>query len=162
MHGTLLDTEVTMSEETILDRPLVRQAAASSLSLTDDQASAISAAVSWYKNRRKIQQVFEINGLAGTGKTSIIPYIIDDLGLDPQSDVVFGTYTGKAASVLRKKGIPCRTIHSLIYELVENNKGVMVWRLKDGSNGPPSDVKSAKLIVLDECSMVLKRWLRTY
>ena len=72
-----------MSEETIVDAPPVRQAAPRSISLTDDQIAAIRAAVNWYKNRRKIQQVFQINGLAGTGKTSIIPYIIDDLGLDP-------------------------------------------------------------------------------
>jgi exodeoxyribonuclease-5 len=144
-----------MSEVVILDPQPNRQAPRAH-QLTDDQASAIRAAVNWYKNRRKVQQVFQINGLAGTGKTSIIPYIIDDLGLDPEHDVVFGTYTGKAALVLRKKGIPCRTIHSLIYELVKTDKGVMVWRLKDGSDGRPSDVKSAKLVVLDEVSMVDK------
>jgi AAA domain len=138
-----------MFEETILDAPPVRQAAPSSLFLTDDQTEAIRAAVNWYKNRRKIQQVFQINGLAGTGKTSIIPYIIEDLGLDPERDVVFGTYTGKAALVLRKKGIPCRTIHSLIYELVKTEKGTPVWKLNE-----ESDVRFAKLIVLDEVSMV--------
>src|SRR5262249_50190829 len=90
-------------------------------------------------------------GLAGTGKISIIPYIIDDLGLDPERDVVFGTYTGKAALVLRKKGIPCRTIHSLIYELVKTEKGTPVWELNEHS-----DVRSAKLVALDEVSMVEK------
>src|SRR5262249_39388950 len=78
-----------------------------------------------------------------------IPYIIDDLGLDPERDVVFGTYTGKAALVLRKKGLLCRTIHSLIYELVKTEKGTPVWKLNERS-----DVLSAKLIVLDEVSMV--------
>jgi exodeoxyribonuclease V len=137
-----------MSEAVILDPLSVRQAPRPH-QLTDDQTSAIRAAVDWYKNRRKVQQVFQINGLAGTGKTSIIPYIIDDLGLDPERNVVFGTYTGKAALVLRKKGIPCRTIHSLIYELVKTEKGTPVWKLND-----KSDVRSAKLIVLDEVSMV--------
>jgi exodeoxyribonuclease-5 len=142
-----------MSEATILDSRSVRQAPRAH-QLTDDQTSAIRAAVNWYKNRRKVQQVFQISGLAGTGKTSIIPYIIDDLGLDREHDVVFGTYTGKAALVLQKKGIPCRTIHSLIYDLVKTDNGAMVWKLKDGSNGPRSDVQSAKLVVLDEVSMV--------
>jgi exodeoxyribonuclease-5 len=137
-----------MSEAVILDPHSVRQAPRAH-QLTDDQTSAIRAAVNWYKNQRKVQQVFQINGLAGTGKTSIIPYIIDDLGLDPEHDVVFGTYTGKAALVLRKKGIPCRTIHSLIYELVKTEKGTPVWKLDERS-----DVLSAKLIVLDEVSMV--------
>jgi exodeoxyribonuclease-5 len=131
-----------------LDPRSVRQAPRAH-QLTDDQTSAIRAAVNWYKNRRKVQQVFQINGLAGTGKTSIIPYIIDDLGLDSERDVVFGTYTGKAALVLRKKGIPCRTIHSLIYELVKTEKGTPVWRLNE-----ESDARFAKLIVLDEVSMV--------
>ena len=140
-----------MSEATILDPRSVRQAPRAH-QLTDDQTSAIRAAVNWYKNRRKVQQVFQINGLAGTGKTSIIPYIIDDLGLDPERDVVFGTYTGKAASVLRKKGIPCRTIHSLIYELVKTEKGTPVWKLNE-----ESDVRFARLIVLDEVSMIDKK-----
>jgi exodeoxyribonuclease V len=143
-----------MSRKTISDALLVRQPAPRSISLTDDQAAATRAAVRWYKNRRKFQPVFQINGFAGTGKSSIIPYIIDDLGLEPERDVVFGTYTGKAALVLRKKGIPCRTIHSLIYDLVKTDRGEMVWKVKDGSAGPPSDVQSAKLVVLDECSMV--------
>jgi len=137
-----------MSEVLILDPQPNRQAPRAH-QLTDDQTSAIRAAVNWYKNRRKLQQVFQINGLAGTGKTSIIPYIIGDLGLDPERDVVFGTYTGKAALVLRKKGLPCRTIHSLIYELVKTEKGTPVWKLNERS-----DVLSAKLIVLDEVSMV--------
>jgi len=139
-----------MSQILILDPPSVRQAPHAH-QLTDDQTSAIRAAVDWYKNRRKVQQVFQINGLAGTGKISIIPYIIDDLGLDPERDVVFGTYTGKAALVLRKKGIPCRTIHSLIYELVKTDKSAPVWELNEHS-----DVRSAKLVVLDEVSMVDK------
>ena len=121
-----------MSKVLILDPQPNRQAPRAH-QLTDDQTSAIRATVNWYKNRRKVQQVFQINGLAGTGKTSIIPYIIDDLGLDPD-DVVFGTYTGKAALVLRKKGIPCRTIHSLIYELVKTEKGTPVWKLNEESD----------------------------
>jgi exodeoxyribonuclease V len=137
-----------MSEAVILNSHSVRQAPRPH-QLTDDQTSAIKAAVDWYKNRRKVQNVFQINGLAGTGKTSIIPYIIDDLKLDRERDVVFGTYTGKAASVLRKKGIPCRTIHSLIYKLVRTDRGALVWDLNENS-----DVRTAKLIVLDEVSMV--------
>ena len=111
-----------MSTVTILDPRSVRQAPRAH-QLTDDQTAAIQAAVDWYKNQSNNQQVFRLYGLAGTGKTSIIPYIIDDLGLDPERDVVFGTYTGKAALVLRKKGIPCRTIHSLIYKLVKTEMG---------------------------------------
>ena len=34
-------------------------------------------------------------------------------------DVVTATFTGKAALVLRRKGTPARTIHSLIYSVIE-------------------------------------------
>ena len=33
--------------------------------------------------------------------------------------VVTATFTGKAALVLRRKGTPARTIHSLIYSVIE-------------------------------------------
>jgi hypothetical protein len=51
------------------------------------------------------------------------------LGLEPHSGgeggevcvpgVVTATFTGKAALVLRRKGTPARTIHSLIYSVIE-------------------------------------------
>jgi len=58
-------------------------------------------------------------GYAGTGKTFTAARIPEALGL---RNVVFGTYTGKAASVLRKSlaryGVtaPVTTIHSAIYK----------------------------------------------
>jgi exodeoxyribonuclease-5 len=66
--------------------------------------------------------VLYIAGFAGTGKSTIVRFLIEELGLD-DSDVVYGTYTGKAAYVLRQKGIPCRTIHSLIYRVHDVGEG---------------------------------------
>src|SRR5262249_46210974 len=73
------------------------------------------------EDRTKDQQVFSIAGSAGTGKSTIIKHLVDELGLD-DGEVLFGTYTGKAAHVLRKNGTPCRTIHSLIYRAHEANE----------------------------------------
>lgn len=61
-----------------------------------------------------------LDGYAGTGKSTILPFIIDDLGFDPQS-VAFVAPTGKAAKVMRTKlraqypGVMTSTVHSAIY-----------------------------------------------
>lgn len=56
---------------------------------------------------------FRLFGYAGTGKTTTAKEIPAALGL---KNVVYGTYTGKAAHVLRSKGAgPVSTIHSAIY-----------------------------------------------
>ncbi len=58
------------------------------------------------------KQLFHLFGHAGTGKTSLAKEIADNVsGL-----VLFGAYTGKAASVLQDKGcLGATTIHSMIY-----------------------------------------------
>ena len=52
-----------------------------------------------------------LGGYAGTGKSTVISHLIDIL---PNWKVC--AFTGKAANVLRKKGVPATTIHSLIYK----------------------------------------------
>lgn len=57
--------------------------------------------------------VLRLFGYAGTGKTTMAKEIPNALGLNR---VAYGTYTGKAAHVLRSKGAePVSTIHSAIY-----------------------------------------------
>src|SRR6516162_7159692 len=85
------------------------------ITLTDVQAAALRDAKSWFETGTEEQHVFSIAGYAGTGKSTIVKYLVDDLGLD-DGEVLYGTFTGKAAYVLRKKGTPCRTIHSHIYK----------------------------------------------
>lgn len=67
--------------------------------LTSDQKAALEAVRDWWKNRRGTQQVFSIGGLAGTGKTWLIPHIARDLGVE----VIYAAPTNKAAAVLRSK-----------------------------------------------------------
>jgi len=98
------------------------------LTPSNTQVRAIKAIKDWYENRTKEQQVFRLFGYAGTGKSTVLRFALDDLGLAPhQSDrdgddlvpgVVTATFTGKAALVLRRKGTPARTIHSLIYRVL--------------------------------------------
>ena len=64
--------------------------------------------------------------------------------------MLFAAFTGKAACVMRSKG--CRgasTIHSLIYKPLESNEEQPSFEL--WNDAPAS---KAKLIIIDECSMV--------
>lgn len=59
-------------------------------------------------------------GVAGSGKSTILPYVIEDLGLSPDT-VSFTAPTGKAAKIVRNKlraiypTATASTIHSMIY-----------------------------------------------
>jgi exodeoxyribonuclease-5 len=62
--------------------------------------------------------VYALGGWAGTGKTTLVKVLEDELGIE----AVFGTPTHKAAAVLRKKLPPeqaarVRTYHSLVYRM---------------------------------------------
>lgn len=87
-----------------------------------EQERALLSVSRWYKDKQG-QQVFRLFGFAGTGKTTLAKQIAKDIG----GDVLFCTYTGKAALVLRQKGCEASTIHSLIY----NPKCKSVGKLKD-------------------------------
>ncbi len=91
------------------------------MELSDQQGKAVKSVVNWWDNERHHQQTEEIAGFAGTGKSTILPFIIDDMGINP-ANIGFMAPTGKAAKVmgnkLRSQGfhnIPT-TIHSAIYQ----------------------------------------------
>ena len=108
------------------------------------QDAALKAISDWRKSGG--QQVFRLFGYAGTGKTTLARRIADDV----EGTVVFGAFTGKAASVMRQKGChDAATIHSLIYRTKETEDGGPAFTLN--RTGP---VSKAELIVIDECSMV--------
>ena len=128
--------------------------------LTDEQNEAVKEGLKWYKKGYK--QTFEITGPAGTGKTTIVRYIIDALGLN-MYEVLFVAYVGKAALQLTRSGVNGRTIHSAIYDFTletkYNTDGMPL--MKDGKiiKIPKFELKEQlspeiKLIVVDEGSMV--------
>jgi len=74
-------------------------------------------AVDWFLNSS--EQLFEISGAAGTGKTFLIFEILRSLGLRPENYLAM-SYTGQAAIVMRTRGfMSARTIHSSLYEVIE-------------------------------------------
>jgi exodeoxyribonuclease-5 len=103
----------------------------------------------WFKakpGRSGTPPVFRLFGYAGTGKTTLAKHIAD--GVDGK--VLFAAFTGKAAQVMRGKGChSASTIHSLIYKTRDSGEEVPSFDLWD--EAPAS---KAKLIVIDECSMV--------
>ena len=69
-----------------------------------------------YPQRRK-RPWFEISGPAGSGKTTTVKEAIKYVGFDERM-VSYMAYVGKATLALRMNGLPARTIHSFIYDLV--------------------------------------------
>jgi exodeoxyribonuclease-5 len=78
--------------------------------LTNHQKTAVDVAVDAIRSGRRL---FRIGGYAGTGKTTVLKEIVN------QAPLAVCAYTGKAASVLRKKGVDATTIHARIYRWVE-------------------------------------------
>ena len=115
-------------------------------SFTPQQDAALTAASAWLKSARGRASVFRLFGYAGTGKTTLAKHLAD--GIDGK--VLFAAFTGKAACVMRSKGCHgAATIHSLIYKTRDSGEETPSFEL--WHEAPAS---KAKLIVVDECSMV--------
>jgi exodeoxyribonuclease V len=113
---------------------------------TPHQDAALSAASNWLKGARGRSSIFRLFGYAGTGKTTLVKHIAE--GVDGK--VLFAAFTGKAACVMRSKGCySASTIHSLIYKARESGEETPSFEL--WNDAPAS---KAKLIIIDECSMV--------
>lgn len=81
------------------------------MAFSAQQSDAVAAFSAWWNRGHPTKQVFRLFGLAGTGKTWLARHLIRIAG--PSAVCAF---TGKAASVLRGKGLPtATTVHKLIY-----------------------------------------------
>src|SRR5262247_621487 len=113
------------------------------------QDIALKAVAKWLKarpGRGSTPPIFRLFGFAGTGKTTLARHLAQDV----DGKVLYAAFTGKAALVMRRKGCSgASTIHSLIYKPIENIAEQPSFELWD--EAPAS---KAKLIVIDECSMV--------
>ena len=116
---------------------------------TPHQDTALKAVADWLRakpGQRGTPQVFRLFGYAGTGKTTLARHIAEGV----EGEVKYAAFTGKAALVMRNKGCDdASTIHSLIYRARETRDEQPTFELWD--DAPAS---KAKLIVIDECSMV--------
>ena len=116
----------------------------SKMILTAKQEEGLRIAVAKYKSKEKYTC---ISGFAGSGKSTLIKFIIKALPVNPSFDVAYATFTGKAAQVLRQKGCPnAMTLHKLLYQSVPLPNGKFIFT--------PRPSIEYKIVVVDEVSMV--------
>lgn len=113
----------------------------SSITLSPDQRSALDHIRQWLDTD---EQELTLGGYAGTGKTTLLKEVREESELNMK----LCAFTGKAASVLRTKGLAASTIHSLIYDVFRNPDGTLDCSLKDPAEIP------GDMFVVDEASMV--------
>lgn len=115
------------------------------MELTKKQEQGLKIAVERYRNREKYTV---IAGYAGSGKSTLVRFIIDALNI-PEDEICYATFTGKAAQVLLKKGNKnVSTLHKLLYKSIPKKSGGFL-RI------PVEDVPYS-IVVVDEVSMVPK------
>jgi exodeoxyribonuclease-5 len=125
------------------------------MELSPQQDDALKAVARWLKGGGR-PPIFRLFGYAGTGKTTLARYFAEHV----EGQVQFAAFTGKAAQVLRSKGASnARTIHSLIYrprgeERVEDSSTGKTAVSPTFSLNRQSPIARAKLVIVDECSMV--------
>ena len=133
------------------------------IELNTEQLYAVMDMESWYHTSTK--QCYEISGAAGTGKTTLVMYLIERLELK-LNEVLFVAYMGKAATQLARNHLPAKTIHSAIYDyeygpaLDEHGHHILLsngkWKMKGEFVLKERLPNRIKLIVVDEGGMVPK------
>lgn len=108
------------------------------------------------------EQIYEFSGFAGTGKSTLLGAIIEDLKI-PLDQIAPMSFIGQMAIVMRMKGLyNARTIHSWLFNPVNTIK------YRDGSkvmnsyyNTPmmelgfePKPLENIKLMIIDEAGSV--------
>lgn len=124
------------------------------LEFSPDQSDAIRLVMEWLDTS---EQTLTFGGFAGTGKTTLIKEIVRQV-----HSVAIVAFTGKAVSVLRRKGVKdAQTLHSLIYQPAgEDEEGDPIFKRRmslaqpDGYGGMRS---APRIVIVDEASMINKR-----
>ena len=123
------------------------------IELNEKQLEGLNLAIARYRAGEKTTI---IAGYAGTGKSTLVKFIIAALkedGIDPDKDVVYTSFTGKATQVLQKKGNKnVSTLHKLLFEWFPRSDGTFYRRAVD--------FIPYKIVIVDECSMVPKDLLK--
>jgi len=93
-----------------------------SITLTPSQQHIFDDIISFIKN--DCDRVFILSGYAGTGKTTVVRFIIEELNRMHLSFQLLAS-TGRAAKILSDvTGVEARTIHSLIYKCTGFNEDI--------------------------------------
>ena len=126
-----------------------------------EQEYVISSAVDW-KLHNNMEQIFQYDGKAGTGKSYIMNEIVRRLGLNPINEVAAMSYMGSASLLMRMRGLlNAKTIHSWLYDIQEipmrdSSGNIMMDNLLNVPIKIPKFVpidrlpEEIKLIIIDE------------
>jgi exodeoxyribonuclease-5 len=108
------------------------------------QSESLSKISQWLEDPHG-KQIFRLFGYAGTGKTQLAAAVYKEWS----RAALAASFTGKAASVMRSRGLlGATTIHRLIYRRAWVHGE---WRFILNGDSP---VRDAKLVIIDEVSMV--------
>jgi len=121
------------------------------MELNDKQKQGLDIAVDRYKRK---EHYTVISGYAGTGKSTLVKFIVAALpNINPNEDVIYTSFTGKATQVLQKKGNKnVSTLHKLLFESIPKPDGTFFRK--------PVEFIPYKIVIVDECSMVPKELLQ--
>lgn len=113
--------------------------------LTNKQEEGLKIAIQRHRDNEKYTV---ISGYAGTGKSTLVRFIIEALDVE-EDKVCYAAFTGKAAEVLRKKGNRnvC-TLHKLLYDHFPRPAG--------GFFRKPKPRIDYDVVIVDEVSMAPK------
>lgn len=112
------------------------------MKLAPQQQAAYDQVMAWFETDQKR---LVLGGAAGTGKTTLSKKFQSVI-----ENVHQGSFTGKAANVMREKGARnASTIHSALYVLTGEEDGEPQFVLNEDS-----DWASAGLVIVDEYSML--------
>jgi ATP-dependent exoDNAse (exonuclease V) alpha subunit len=112
------------------------------------------------------QQIFVLKGYAGTGKTTLVKFLLDFMAAQTEVEPILLASTGRAAKVLETKAkYEAFTVHSHIYsfEVLGGQQGNpdKDWTAQESGqltlsfalkSGPPQEEK--RLYIVDEASML--------
>lgn len=132
--------------------------------LTENQEQVVHEAIRWFLYSS--EQIFEISGAAGTGKSVVLHEIISRIGLS-NNDILPVAFTGQAAIIMRMKGFTtAKTIHSSFFHIIKEpvvsndpfkKYNTNLNRVKYITKFVPEPVgvyRNIKLIIIDEAYMV--------
>jgi exodeoxyribonuclease-5 len=117
------------------------------ISLDESQENAKNEIIRWINNPHPSRKKLTLGGYAGTGKSTLIRHAeayLKEIGLS--HNVM--SFTGKAVSVLRRKGVNACTCHSHIYDLDDKAKveGKLKFIKKDWID--------ERVLIVDEASQI--------
>ncbi|NMO55597.1 AAA family ATPase [Actinoplanes sp. TBRC 11911] len=140
------------TQVSLADRKTQPTAFTSEIVLTEEQRRAVNGIVDVGTQRPKITgltRVLRVHGYAGTGKTTVIAAALRELEAAGKSCAVVGP-TGKAAHVLRQKGLAATTAHSALYQ----PRGESDDGSPEFSVNLDAAITAVDVVIIDECSMV--------